>query len=60
MLATMQKLGILPSFSRPSMKDDNPFFEALFKTLKYCPAYPSNPFNGPDNAEEWVEKFVKW
>ncbi len=25
MLATLQKLGIVPSFSRPSVSDDNPY-----------------------------------
>jgi hypothetical protein len=41
MLATLQRLGVVPSFSRPSVSDDNPYSEALFRTLKYCPEYPS-------------------
>ncbi len=40
MLATLQKLGVVPLFSRPSVSDDNPYSEALFRTLKYTPAYP--------------------
>ena len=36
MLATLHKLGISPSFSRPKVSDDNPYSESLFKTLKYC------------------------
>lgn len=60
MLATMQKLGVVPSFSRPSVKDDNPFSEALFKTLKYTPSYPSQPFSSCGVASSWVEKFVGW
>jgi transposase InsO family protein len=60
MLATMQKLGVMPSFSRPSVKDDNPFSEALFKTMKYCPQFPSKPFVSLENAQEWVAKFVLW
>lgn len=43
-LATLQKLGVVPSFSRPSVSDDNPYSESLFRTLKYAPAYPSKPF----------------
>ena len=43
MLATLQWLGIVPSFSRPSVSDDNAYSEALFKTLKYRPEYPSAP-----------------
>lgn len=60
MLATLQRLGVLPSFSRPSVSNDNPFSEALFKTLKYCPQYPSKPFESVADAEAWVIKFVRW
>ena len=60
MLVTMQKLGIMPSFSRPSVSDDNPFSESLFKTLKYCPLYPSKPFTSIEDASIWVEAFVTW
>jgi len=60
MLATLQRLGIIPSFSRPSVSDDNPFSEALFKTLKYCPQYPSKPFESLIAARAWVESFVNW
>ena len=60
MLATLQKLGVIPSFSRPRVSDDNPFSEALFKTLKYCPAFPSKPFSSTKEANAWVEKFVYW
>lgn len=59
MLATLQKLGVIPSFSRPSVSDDNPYSEALFKTLKYDPEYPKS-FASIDDAREWVETFVKW
>jgi transposase InsO family protein len=60
MLATMQSLGVVPSFSRPSVSDDNPFSEALFRTLKYVPAYPRKPFGSVDAAWAWVERFVAW
>ena len=60
MLATLQMLGIIPSFSRPSVSDDNPFSESLFKTLKYCPQYPSKPFASRDEALLWVTEFVNW
>ena len=39
-LSTLQKLGIMPTFSRPSVSNDNPYSESLFKTLKYTPSYP--------------------
>jgi putative transposase len=60
MLVTMQKLGVMPSFSRPSVSDDNPFSESLFKTLKYCPSYPTTAFASIEEARAWVEEFVAW
>lgn len=60
MLATLQQLGIVPSFSRPSVSDDNPYSESLFRTLKYTPAYPSKPFDSLAAAREWVHCFVQW
>lgn len=60
MLATLQKLGIVPSFSRPSVSDDNPYSESLFRTLKYVPAYPSKPFASIEAARKWVYGFVQW
>src|SRR5229473_2290693 len=33
-------LGIDQSHSRPHVSNDNPYSEAQFKTLKYCPAFP--------------------
>lgn len=60
MLATLQRLGIVPSFSRPSVSDDNPFAESLFRTLKYTPAYPNKPFESIEAARAWVGDFVRW
>jgi putative transposase len=60
MLATLQRLGIMPSFSRPRVSDDNPFPESLFRTLKYRPEYPSRPFASIEKARAWVARFVQW
>lgn len=60
MLATLQRLGVTPSFSRPRVSDDNAFSESLFKTMKYCPAFPKRGFSSLDEAKAWVEKFVNW
>lgn len=60
MLATMQNLGIVPSFSRPSVSNDNPYSESLFKTLKYTPTYPTQPFDSINEAQQWVATFVAW
>jgi putative transposase len=60
MLATLQKLGVVPSFSRPSVSNDNPYSESLFRTLKYRPEYPEQPFVDLDSARNWVQGFVNW
>jgi len=60
LLATLERLGIAPSFSRPRVSDDNPYSESLFKTLKYRPSYPETAFSGIEQAREWVRRFVKW
>lgn len=60
MLATLQRLGVVASFSRPGVSDDNPFAEALFRTLKYRPGYPSKPFATIESARAWVQGFVAW
>lgn len=60
MLATLQRLGVMPSFSRPSVSDDNPYSESLFRTLKYGPGYPSKPFADIAAARQWVHSFVRW
>lgn len=60
MVATLERLGVLPSFSRPGVSNDNPFSEALFRTLKYRPAYPAQPFADLGAARTWVAAFVRW
>jgi putative transposase len=60
MLATLQSLGVMPSFSRPAVSNDNPYSESLFKTLKYRPAYPLKPFADLAAARHWVSDLVAW
>jgi transposase InsO family protein len=60
MLATLQRLGVMPSFSRPHVSNDNPYSESLFRTLKHTPAYPKFPFHALDDATRWVRRFVDW
>jgi len=60
MLATLQKLGVTPSYSRPSVSNDNPFSEALFKTFKYRHNYPKKGFENLMQARAWVGQFVHW
>jgi len=60
MLATLQNLGIVPSFSRPCVSNDNPYSESLFKTVKYRPEFPSQAFKSIEAARTWVASFVQW
>lgn len=60
MLAKLQDLGIIPSFSRPSVSNDNPYSESLFRTLKYRPEYPEKPFENLLAARTWADSFVHW
>ncbi len=60
MKATLERLGVLASFSRPRVSDDNPYSESLFRTLKYRSEYPSRPFGSLDEANSWVRQFVGW
>lgn len=60
MLATLQELGVIPSFSRPSVSNDNPYSESFFRTLKYRPEYPEKPFADLLSARIWVQGFVDW
>lgn len=60
MLSTLQTLGVMPSFSRPSVSNDNPYSESLFRTLKYRPEYPSEAFKNIVDARTWITHFVDW
>jgi putative transposase len=59
MLATLQALGVVSSFSRPSVSNDNPFSESLFKTIKYTAGYPVR-FESIEAARDWTSRFVSW
>jgi putative transposase len=59
-LATLSKLGVEKSFSRPSVSNDNPFSEAIFKTMKYRTWYPEKPFGTLEDARKWMSRFANW
>jgi transposase InsO family protein len=59
-LAMLHWLGIEPSYSRPRVSDDNAFAEALFRTAKYRPEFPTKGFADLDAAREWSARFVQW
>jgi transposase InsO family protein len=56
----LEELGVLRSFSRPRVSNDNPYSESLFRTVKYRPDYPRKPFASKEQACEWVAAFVDW
>ena len=60
LLALLQSLGVVPSYSRPRVSNDNAFSESLFRTLKYCPQYPVVGFETLEDAREWLARFVDW
>ena len=60
LLAKMYDLGVMPSRSRPRVSNDNPFSESLFRTVKYCPQWPSEGFACLEDARSWVARFVGW
>src|SRR5690606_36720344 len=59
-LAMLHWLGVKPSYSRPSVSDDNAFVESLFKTAKYRPAFPTREFADLEAARAWGQAFVHW
>jgi len=52
-------LGVVRSFSRPHVSDDNAFSESQFKTLKYQPDYPER-FSSHVHARAWCQEFFAW
>ena len=50
------RLGVERSHSRPHVSNDNPYSEAGFKTLKYCPAFPDR-FGSIEDARTFCEVF---
>ena len=58
MLACMQNLGVVPSFSRPRVSNDNAHAETLFRTAKYSALWPERPFGDLAAARQWVQRFV--
>lgn len=57
--ALLADLDIIKSHSRPKVSNDNPYSEAQFKTLKYCPAFPER-FDSLDEAETFCHHFFDY
>jgi putative transposase len=52
-------LGVERSHSRPHVSNDNPYSEAGFKTLKYCPAFPKR-FGSIEDANAFCHRFFEY
>ncbi len=52
-------LGVDRSHSRPHVSNDNPYSEAAFKTLKYCPVFPDR-FGSLADAKAFCEQFFTY
>jgi transposase InsO family protein len=52
-------LNITRSHSRPHVSNDNPYSEAAFKTLKYCPVFPGS-FETIGDARAFCDTFFTY
>lgn len=50
-------LGVTRSHSRPKVSNDNPYSEALFKTMKYLPTFPER-FGSLADARGFMDRFT--
>jgi putative transposase len=52
-------LGVVKTHSRPHVSNDNPFSEAQFRTLKYCPQFPDR-FGSIEDGRAFGQTFFRW
>jgi len=52
-------LGVVKTHSRPQVSNDNPFSEAQFRTLKYCPQFPER-FGSIEDGRAFGQAFFRW
>jgi len=52
-------LGVIKTHSRPHVSNDNPYSEAQFKTLKYCPQFPAR-FGCIEDARFFCQNFFEY
>ena len=52
-------LGVVKTHSRPYVSNDNPFSEAQFRTLKYCPQFPDR-FGSIEDGRAFGQAFFHW
>ena len=59
MALLLADLGVTKTHSRPHVSNDNPFSEAHFKTLKYCPQFPER-FGSIEDGRAFEQDFFRW
>ena len=52
-------LEVTKTHSRPYVSNDNPYSEAQFKTLKYCPQFPGS-FSCIQDSRSFCQYFFNW
>ena len=52
-------LGVTKTHSRPHVSNDNPYSEAQFRTLKYCPQFPQR-FGAIEDSRAFCQDFFSW
>ena len=57
--ALLADLDVTRSHSRPRVSNDNPYSEALFKTLKYGPEFPER-FGSLTQSRQFMDEFTHW
>jgi len=55
----LSDLGVTKTHSRPHVSNDNPYSEAQFKTLKYCPEFPDR-FGGIEHSRSFCHPFFTY
>lgn len=55
----LSDLGVTKTHSRPHVSNDNPYSEAQFKTLKYCPQFPEK-LGSIQDARSFCQQFFNW
>ena len=59
-LSTLQRLGVAHTRSRPAVSNDNPYVEAILRTLKYRAQLPVRPFEDLLTARRWAAEMAHW
>lgn len=60
LLETLYELGVVSSYSRARVSNDNAYAESIFRTCKYRPDFPYKGFASLTEARQWVLEFVHW